>query len=275
LLSKIGLGLRQQHYDYIEADQPVRAQWFEVLTDNYLYNNGRPRRILEKIASKFPIACHGVSLSIGSATGPQQSYLRRVRDFITEFDPQIVSDHLCFCGDDKIFSHDLLPLNFTPQTLRVVVGNVRRVQDFFGRRIALENVSSYLTYKDAMHEWEFLATVAEKSDCDILLDINNIFVNAHNFKFDPIAYLKHIDAKRVVQYHLAGHTKMGSWLFDTHSGRATPAVWRLYREALRLIGDRPVLFEWDEDVPSFRVMETEAIKALKFIETAQAETHEI
>lgn len=270
MLTGIGLGLRSQHYDFLEADPPLQIEWFEILTDNYIYTQSRPRQILERIAAKYPIALHGVSMSVGSVSGPERQYLKRLKTLADEFHPQIISDHLCFSGNKQRFSHDLLPLNFSEANLQITADNVKKIQDFLGRPIALENVSSYLTYRGAMPEWEFIAQLTELADCNILLDVNNVYVNARNFRFDPLVYFDAIPKARVVQYHMAGHTNMGSWLFDTHSAAVIQPVWKLYAEAVRRFGDKPMLLEWDAEVPSFRRAEAEALKAKKWIAAAAA-----
>lgn len=270
MISGIGLGLRSQHYDFLEADPPLQIEWFEILTDNYIYTQGRPRQVLERIAAKYPIALHGVSLSVGSVSGPERNYLKRLKALADEYHPRIISDHLCFSGNAQRFSHDLLPLNFSETNLQITASHVKKIQDFLGRQIALENVSSYLTYRGAMPEWEFIARLTELADCNILLDVNNVYVNARNFRFDPLVYFDHIPAGRVVQYHMAGHTNMGSWLFDTHSAAVIQPVWKLYAEAVRRFGNKPMLLEWDAEVPSFRRAEAEALKAKKWIAAAAA-----
>ncbi len=256
-----GLGLRSQHYPVITETWP-KVDWFEAISENYMDTGGRPLQILEQVRHHYPIALHGTALSVGSIDLLNQNYLKRLRKLVDRIDPFIVSDHLCWSGVDGEVLHDLLPLPFTEEALQHVVGRVNQVQEFLGRRILLENVSTYVTYKHSMMpEWEFLTKIARRSGCGILLDVNNIYVNAVNHKFDPREYLKNIPAKFVGQIHLAGHTDMGSFLFDTHSAPIIDSVWELYREALSLLGPVSTLIEWDENIPQFEHLLEEAEKA--------------
>ena len=246
-----GVGLRRDHYDVILNEWP-RVDWFEVISENFMDTGGRPLHILEQVRSRYPVAFHGVSLSIGSVDPLDKTYLNRLKALIKRIDPFIVSDHLCWTSVDGENLHDLLPLPFTEEALRHIVGRVNQVQEHLGRRILLENVSSYITYQHSvMPEWEFLATVAKQSGCGILLDLNNIYVNSFNHKFDAYDYLKGIPGEFVGQFHLAGHTDMGHYLFDTHSAPVIEPVWNLYREALKQWGPVSTLIEWDEDIPEF------------------------
>src|SRR3990167_4547356 len=213
-------------------------------------SGGRPLRVLEAVRRRYPVALHGVSLSIGSADPLDPAYLERLKALADRIDPAIVSDHLCWTGVEGGQLHDLLPLPFTEEAIRHVAGRVERVQESLGRRILLENVSAYVTYRHStMPEWEFLAAVAERSGCGILLDLNNVYVNAYNHQFDPFEYLRRIPGGLVGQFHLAGHTDMGGYLFDTHSRPVIDQVWALYREALTRWGPVTTLIEWDEDIP--------------------------
>lgn len=244
-----GLGLRPQHYpEILEGAPPV--DWFEILTENYLVPGGRPLAMLERIRARFPVVMHGVSLSIGSTDPLDRDYLRQVRALAERIEPGWISDHLCWTGAGGLNTHDLLPLPYTEAALDHVVARLREVQDRLGRRIALENVSSYVGYRDsAMPEWEFLAAVAERADCLILLDVNNVHVSAFNHGFDPLAYLAGLPAGRVQQIHLAGHEDNGTHLVDTHDHPVAEPVWDLYAAALRRFGAVPTMIERDDRIP--------------------------
>ncbi len=236
--------------------------WFEAISENYMDTGGRPLAILEKVRRHYPIALHGTSLSIGSVDPLSPDYLLRLKNLIQRIDPFIVSDHLCWSSVGGDALHDLLPLPFTEEAIAHVTSRVRQVQDFIGRPMLLENVSTYVTYRHStIPEWEFLREVARRSGCGILLDLNNLYVNSFNHGFDPMDYLRQIPGKLVGQFHLAGHTDMGKFLFDTHSAHVIDPVWELYREALKRWGPISTLIEWDEAIPSFEVLAEEARKA--------------
>ncbi len=256
-----GVGLRTSHYTAILNEWP-RVDWFEAITENYLDSGGRPVHILEQVRQKYPIALHGVSLSIGSVDPLDQNYLKRLKILIHRINPAIVSDHLCWSDVQGEELHDLLPLPFTEEALKHIVRRIQQVQEFLSRKILLENVSSYVTYKhSAIPEWEFLTEIAKRSGCGILLDVNNVYVNAVNHRFDPRTYLRSVPREFVGQFHLAGHTDMGEYLFDTHSARVIDPVWKLYEEAVRLFGNVPTLIEWDEEIPEFPVLMDEVNRA--------------
>lgn len=244
-----GLGLRRQHYETILAERPA-LDWLEILTENYLVPGGKPLHYLDRLRALYPMVMHGVSLSIGSSDPLNRAYLAEVKALIERIQPAWLSDHLCWTGVGGVNLHDLLPLPYTEEALRHVVERVRQVQDFLGRQILLENVSSYLTYQmSAMPEWEFLAAVASEADCLILLDINNIYVSAFNHGFDPRAYLDGIPADRVRQFHLAGHLNLGTHIVDTHDHPVIDAVWSLYEDAVRRFGVVPTMIERDDNIP--------------------------
>ncbi len=256
-----GVGLRAEHYDVITGTWP-RMDWFEAISENFMDSGGSPLRLLEEIRRRYPVTLHGVSLSIGSSDPLNPAYLERLKPLADRIEPAIVSDHLCWTGVDGENLHDLLPLPFTEEAIRHIAGRVEQVQEHLGRRILLENISTYVTYRHStMPEWEFLTEVAERSGCGILLDLNNIYVNAYNHQFDPRAYLERIPGELVGQFHLAGHTDRGGFLFDTHSAPAIDPVWDLYREALRRWGSVTTLIEWDEEIPPFARLAEEADKA--------------
>lgn len=244
-----GLGLRRQHYDAILETRPDLG-WVEVLTENYLIDGGKPLHYLEKIRVLYPMAMHGVALSIGGSDALDFDYLLRVKNLAQRIEPLWISDHLCWTGVDGLNMHDLLPLPYTEATLRHVVERVQRVQDFFGRQLLLENVSSYIAYAaSTMNEWEFLREVAERADCLLLLDINNVYVSATNHDFDALVYLHNMPAARVRQFHLAGHTNRGNYLIDTHDQPVIQPVWDLYAEAVALFGPVATMIERDDNVP--------------------------
>jgi uncharacterized protein len=248
-LSGFGLGLRPTHYEAIlNGPQPI--DWLEVITENYLVPGGKPLDYLERVRERFPLVMHGVSLSIGSTDPIDTGYLASVRGLADRIEPHWISDHLCWTGIEGKNLHDLLPLPYTEEALRSVVSRVGQVQDQLGRRILLENVSSYLTFHASdMCEWEFLGEVAARADCDILLDINNIYVSSINHGFNAADYLRAMPKQRVRQFHLAGHSDMGGHLIDTHDHPIIQPVWDLYATALNLFGEVPTMIERDDNIP--------------------------
>ncbi len=244
-----GLGLRVEHYESVLAERPP-VDWFEVLTENYLVPGGKPLDYLMRVRERYPVAMHGVSLSIGSSAPLDREYLRQVAALAARVQPEWISDHLCWTGVAGRNTHDLLPLPYTEEALEHVAARVRQVQDMLGRRILLENVSSYVTFRDsALTEWQFLAQLAERADCLILLDVNNIYVSAVNHEFDPYDYLNAVPAERVQQIHLAGHEDHGSYLVDTHDTAVCDPVWELYAAALRRCGAVSTMIERDDHIP--------------------------
>jgi len=244
-----GLGLRVDHYEAVLADRPP-VDWFEVLTENYLVPGGKPLNYLMRIRERYPLALHGVSLSIGSTAPLNREYLRQVKALAARVEPEWVSDHLCWTGVAGRNTHDLLPLPYTREAVDHVVARVRTVQEVLERRILLENVSSYVSFRGApLTEWEFLAEIAERADCLILLDVNNIYVSAVNHEFDPLAYLNAIPPARVQQIHLAGHEDHGDYLVDTHDHPVRDAVWELYAAAVRRLGPVSTMIERDDHIP--------------------------
>jgi uncharacterized protein (UPF0276 family) len=249
-----GLGLRVDHYEAIlassaPADWPA-IDWFEALTENYLVPGGKPLDYLMRIRERYPLVLHGVSMSIGSTQPLDRAYLAQVKALAAKVEPQWVSDHLCWTGVAGRNLHDLMPLPYTEEALANVVERVRTVQDVLDRRILLENVSSYVTYRDSqVTEWEFLREIAEASDCHILLDVNNIYVSSVNHEFDPLEYLDAIPVDRVQQIHLAGHENHGDYLIDTHDHPVPDPVWELYEAALRRFGPVSTMIERDANIP--------------------------
>jgi hypothetical protein len=256
-----GVGLRPPHFPRLR-DGTARVDWFEVISENFMIRGGRPLAALERARALAPVALHGVSLSIGSTDPLDDAYLHALSSLARRYEPAWISDHLCWSSVGGHHAHDLLPLPYTEEALEHVVGRVRAVQERLGRRILLENVSSYLTYSHStIPEWEFLGAVAERADCGLLLDVNNVHVSAVNHGFAAGTYLAGLPADRVGQIHLAGHTDMGAYLFDTHDGPVIEAVWDLYREAVRRFGRVSTLVEWDDRIPDLELVCAEAERA--------------
>jgi hypothetical protein len=244
-----GLGLRTQHYQEILEQRP-QVDWFEALTENYLVPGGKPLYYLEQVRAHYPVVLHGVSLSIGSTDELDQQYLARLKALATRIEPVWISDHLCWTGLDGRNLHDLLPLPYTEEAVRHVSERILKVQEFLGRRLLIENVSSYVTYTDSrMSEWEFLTAVLERADCLMLLDVNNIYVSAFNHDFDALDYLRGIPVGRVQQIHLAGHRNLGEYLIDTHDESVIDPVWELYAAACRRFGSVSTMIERDDNIP--------------------------
>ncbi|MEN8261021.1 MAG: DUF692 domain-containing protein [Pseudomonadota bacterium] len=246
-----GLGLRKEHYETILAENPA-VDWFEVITENYLVPGGKPLHYLDRIRADYPMVMHGVSLSVGGTDPLNFDYLKQVKTLGERIEPAWISDHLCWTGVGGINLHDLLPLPYTEEAIRHVAERVSQVQDFLGRKILLENVSSYVTYAHSdMAEWDFLAAVAERADCLILLDINNIYVSARNHGFDPRTYVQHVPKSRVWQFHIAGHLDLGNIVIDTHGDEVIEPVWSLYEFALKCLGPVSTMIERDDNIPPF------------------------
>jgi len=259
-----GVGLREVHYAYLMATPPEAwgVDWFEIVSENYLDNRGYGLRVLEHVAAHRPIVMHGVSLSIGSTAPLDYGYLGKLRDLAAAFRPLWISDHLCWTGIGGINSHDLLPMPLTGESLDHVADRVAAVQEFLGRPLILENPSSYLQFRaDQMPECAFLARLAERTGCGLLLDVNNVHVSATNHGFDPLAYLEAIPAEYVVQMHLAGPSDFGTHLIDTHDKPVPEAVWALYARAWAHCGPVATLLEWDADIPPFEDLLVELTKA--------------
>lgn len=247
-LTGSGLGLRPEHYqDFVRAQQ--RVDWLEILTDNYLVPGGKPLHFLEKIRRDYPIAMHGVAMNLGSTDPLDRHYLDAVRRLAEQFEATVVSDHLCWTGVQGQYLHDLLPLPYTDEAVSHVAQRIRQAQDILGRRIAIENLSAYLEADAPMMEWDFLTAIAEEADCDLLVDINNIYVSSRNQGFEPIDYLNGLPVARIRQLHLAGHTDHGVICIDTHDQPVCDAVWDLYAQACALFGSVPTMIERDDHIP--------------------------
>lgn len=258
-----GLGLRHQHYETILSTQPP-IDWFEILTENYLVPGGKPLYYAEKIRSTYPLVMHGVSMSIGSCDPLDMQYLKAVKQLAERLEPEWISDHLCWTGLHGKNTHDLLPLPYTEATIEHLIERIQTIQDFLGQQILIENVSSYVSFKQSeMNEWDFLSEVANRADCYILLDINNIYVSAINHTFNPVTYLEHLPWDRVWQIHLAGHSNVGNYIIDTHDHAIIEAVWELYKKTLKKISVISTLIERDDNIPSLDVLVTELNYARK------------
>jgi uncharacterized protein len=256
-----GVGLRTVHFGEILGKSP-KVDFFEAITENFLDTGGRPLHILDRVVEKYPVVLHGVSLNIGSTDPLNHDYLKKVKALAERVKAPWVTDHLCWTGVLGKNVHDLLPIPYTEETLDLVARNARIVMDVLERPIFLENPSTYLAFRrTTMPEWEFLARLAGKADIGFLLDVNNVYVSAFNHGFDPYAYISAIPEDRVVQFHVAGHTDKGTHLLDTHSAPARDEVWDLYAHAVRHFGHVTTLFEWDEEIPDFDAVHSEALKA--------------
>ncbi|MEZ4703799.1 MAG: DUF692 domain-containing protein [Bdellovibrionota bacterium] len=265
-----GIGLRSDHWTVIQETRPA-IDWLEVVSENHMDTEGRALTILEDLRRDYPICCHGVSMNIGSTDPVNKDYLKELKKLIHRIEPPIVSDHLCWTGVDGANSHDLLPLPQTKEVIDHVVNKVHQVQDFLQRRILLENASTYVAFEHStLPEWEFISEIAKRSGCGILLDLNNVYVNSFNHKFDPKQYIQFLDPECVGQYHLAGHIEKEDFLFDTHSREVKEEVWDLYRLACRRFDHVPTLIEWDADIPPLEKLLDESQKA-KEIEHEQAQ----
>jgi uncharacterized protein (UPF0276 family) len=268
-----GLGLRREHYRYVVESKPA-VDWFEVISENFMVPGGNPRRVLEAVRRDYPVVLHGVSLSIASTEPLDVGYLDELAELARVVEPALISDHLSWGTAHGISLHDLLPIPYTGETLVNVASRVQAVQERLGRRILLENPSSYLVFKGSeMTEYEFLAELARRADCGILLDVNNIFVSACNHGFDPHAYLAAMPAERVGQIHLAGHSIEGALRIDTHDGYVCPEVWQLYAEAIARLGPRSTMIEWDAKVPEFSELERELERAAHWARFALSGAH--
>lgn len=263
-----GLGLRPQHYsEILNADGELPIDWFEIISENYMIQGGNPRHMLDRIRERYPVVMHGVSLSIASTQPLDMDYLGDLKRLADEVNPKWISDHLCWTGVHGINLHDLLPVPYTQEALDHVCERVRKVQDFLGRRIAIENVSSYFEYKESeMDEWTFVAELSERADCWLLLDVNNVFVSGQNHSFDDKAFVEAIPRERVVQFHLAGHSEGEDCLIDTHDHPVSEEVFALYEKALRRFGAISTMIERDDNIPPLAELLVELNRARRIAE---------
>lgn len=261
----LGVGLRSQHFQYILDNWPP-VDWFEIISENFIDSQGWPRHVLDRVAERYPVVMHGVSLSIGSSDPLDFDYLAKLKRLAQEIGPAWISDHLCWTGILGRNTHDLLPVPLNEDTLRHVVHRIRTVQEFLERPLVLENPSTYVRFAaDTLHEWEFLTAMAQEADCGLLLDVNNVYVSSVNHGFDPIEYITSVPSERIVQFHLAGHTHCGTHIIDTHDGQVIDRVWELYRLAYRRTAGVSTLLEWDSKIPQFPVLHAEVLKARRYL----------
>ncbi|MEV0373339.1 DUF692 domain-containing protein [Streptomyces sp. NPDC050636] len=266
-----GLGLRTPHLRHVLTHWP-QVDWFEIISENFMDSGGYPRYALDRIAERYPVVMHGVSLSIGSTDPLDRDYLARLRRLATATGARWVSDHICWTGVAGLNTHDLLPVPFTEESLAHMVRRVRAVQDFLERPLVLENPSSYAEFTGSeMSEWEFVSRLADESGCGLLLDVNNVYVSSVNHGFDPEAYVRALPHDRVVQIHLAGHTHLGTHIVDTHDRPVADPVWRLYRLATSLTGPVATLLEWDDRIPAFPELLDELAKARRHTDAVRDE----
>ena len=245
-----GLGLRTQHFHDVLETQP-EVDWFEIISENFMVAGGKPKYYLHQIRERYPMVMHGVSMSIGSTDPLDMNYLQKLKSLINEVQPEWVSDHLCWTGLEGVNSHDLLPMPYTEEAIDHVAARIRQVQDYLGRQMLIENVSSYISYAESrMTEWEFYSEVVERADCLMLLDVNNIYVSSRNHGFDAEAYLNAINPARVRQFHLAGHSDFGTHVIDTHDHDVPDPVWALYRKAIERFGPVSTMIERDDNIPA-------------------------
>jgi uncharacterized protein (UPF0276 family) len=261
----VGIGLRIPHYQHILTKKPV-VDWFEIISENFMVEGGRPLEILDQILEQYRVVQHGVSMYFGSAEPLNREHLRRLKRLVRRTGTPWLSDHLCWGSVDGRYTHDLLPMPYTFAAAKLTARKIREARDFLEVPIAVENVSSYAEFHvSEMTEWEFLTEVIERADCGILLDVNNIHVSAFNHGFNPLDYLDHLPMERVAQIHIAGHSRYRKYILDTHDHPVIEPVWQLYAHAVGLAGKTATLLEWDAHIPSFDEVHWEALKANQFI----------
>lgn len=245
-----GLGLRTEHYEAFELNAPSRVEWLEIISENYMVAGGAPLWHLDRIRRDFPLVMHGVSLNIGGTAPLDMDYLRDLKALAQRAQPSWISDHLCWTGTQGMNMHDLLPLPYTEETLQHVCERIQRVQDYLGRRLVIENPSTYVAFAaDQMPEWEFVSEMLQRADCELLLDVNNVHVSSINHGFDAQKYIDNIPRGRVRQIHLAGHEVHDGYLIDTHDQPICGSVWQLYAYTLMHCGSVPTMIERDDNIP--------------------------
>jgi uncharacterized protein (UPF0276 family) len=266
----VGIGLRIPHYNHIFEKKPV-VDWFEIISENFMVDGGRPLRVLDQILERYRVVQHGVSMYFGSAEPLNREHLRRLKTLVKRTKTPWLTDHLCWGSVDGRYSHDLLPMPYTFEAAKKTAQKIREARDFLEVPIAVENVSSYAEYHvSEMTEWEFLTEVVEDADCGILLDVNNIYVSSQNHNFNPMDYVSNVPHDRVAQIHIAGHSKYEKYILDTHDHAVIDPVWQLYARAIELVGPTATLLEWDDRIPSFEEVHGEALKAKKYVPESSA-----
>ncbi|CAM3700661.1 MULTISPECIES: MNIO family bufferin maturase [Pseudoalteromonas] len=260
-----GLGLRASHFEQIITDKPA-VDWFEIISENYFVAGGKPWYYLNKIRADYPVVMHGVSMSIGSTGALNFDYLQALKSTIARVEPQWVSDHLCFSQVGDFNSHDLLPMPYTNEALEHLASRIHHVQEFLGREMIFENVSSYLTYKDSqMSEWDFLAALHNKTGCRFLMDVNNVYVSARNHQFDAMTFLNAIPTEAIAQIHLAGHQDFGSHIIDTHDEDVSSAVWDLFENYAKQLDPVSTMIERDDNLGSLQDLMAELEHARQLV----------
>jgi uncharacterized protein len=268
----VGIGLRIPHYQHIFEKKPV-VDWFEIISENYMVDAGRPLQVLDQILDQYRVVQHGVSMYFGSAQPLSREHLKRLKALVRRTNTPWLSDHLCWGSVDGRYTHDLLPIPYTWEAVRVTAKRIRQVQDYLEIPVVVENVSSYAEYHESeMTEWQFLNEVVETADCGILLDVNNIYVSSQNHDFDPLAYVNSVPNWRVAQIHIAGHSKYRKYILDTHDHPVIDPVWALYARAIERCGPTATLLEWDDNIPSFDEVHAEALKANQYLRRAATST---
>ena len=265
-----GLGLRPKHYPHIFEHWP-EVDWFEIISENFMDTSGKPRRNLARIAERYPLVMHGVAMSIGTVDPLNSEYLTKLKKLADDINPAWISDHLCWTGIAHKNSHDLLPVPYTEEALKHIVARIKQVQDFLERPLTLENPSTYLEFKTShIPEAEFIAEMAKESGCNLLLDVNNVYVTCYNHRLDPKTYVDALPLDKVVQIHLSGHSNMGTHIIDTHDDHVVDEVWALYKYVVHKAGRVPnTMVEWDDNIPEFDVLYAELGKAKEAAKDAQ------
>jgi uncharacterized protein len=271
----IGIGLRVPHYQHILSRKPA-CDWFEIISENYMVDGGRPLQVLDQILEQYQVIQHGVSMYFGSMGRLNREHLKKLKALVKRTKTPFLSDHLCWGSVDGRYTHDLLPMPYTFEAVQNTAQRIRAVQDFLEVPVLVENVSSYAEFHQSeMTEWEFLTEVVQRADCGILLDVNNIYVSSKNHNFDPYDYLNGVPHERVGQIHIAGHSKFEKYILDTHDHPVLDPVWKMYAHAIRKCGPTSTLLEWDAHIPSFEEVHREALKAKRFLAQVGAEvTHD-
>ena len=261
----VGIGLRVPHYQHIFCKKPI-VNWFEIISENFMVDGGRPLQILDQILERYRVVQHGVSMYFGSAEPLNREHLTRLKKLVKRTKTPWLTDHLCWGSVDGRYTHDLMPMPYTFEAAKRTAQKIREARDFLEVPIAVENVSSYAEFHvSEMTEWEFLNEVVEDADCGILLDVNNIYVSSRNHTFDPFEYLNSVPAERVAQIHIAGHSKYQKYILDTHDHPVIDPVWALYARAIEMAGPTATLLEWDDRIPSFNEVHREALKARRYL----------
>jgi len=280
----LGLGLRASHFEDILSGRP-RVSWFEAISENFIgiegATGGMPLEKLVQIRERFPLVLHGVSLNIGGTDPLNRNYLNALKQLSHIIEPHWVSDHFCWTGVNGKSLHDLMPLPYTRESIEHLCERIDFCQNYLGRPMVFENVSSYMEFKQSeMPEWEFIAEIAQRTGCGLLLDVNNVYVSSFNHGFNPMSYLRAIPKENVAQIHLAGHSTGGdanhTILIDTHEHPVCPEVWQLYGEAVKLFGAVSTMIERDDHIPDYATLENEILLAQPFLDriaSAPLNTH--